>query len=69
MTKLNPQFIVNQAGERVSVVLPIAEYLRLLEEVEEQDNIKQYLSSKQAPQTFIDAEEAFASIEKKRLGK
>lgn len=32
---LNPQFVVNERGERVSVVLPLAEYEELLEDLED----------------------------------
>jgi len=32
---LNPQFVVNEKGERVSVVLPVAEYEELLEDLED----------------------------------
>lgn len=69
MTVLHPQFIVNQSGEKISVVLPIEEYNLLLAESEEQDDVKQYKKAKKGPQEFIDATAAFAQIDKKRSSK
>jgi hypothetical protein len=35
MKDLNPQFITNEAGERISVVLPISKFQELLEDIED----------------------------------
>ena len=32
---LNPQFITNEAGEKISVVLPISKFQELLEDLED----------------------------------
>ena len=32
---LNPQFITNEAGEKISVVLPLAKFEELLEDIED----------------------------------
>lgn len=32
---LNPQFITNEAGEKISVVLPISKFQELLEDIED----------------------------------
>lgn len=32
---LNPQFITNEAGEKISIVLPISRFLELLEDIED----------------------------------
>ncbi|GAB3567182.1 hypothetical protein GCM10027578_17570 [Spirosoma luteolum] len=37
-----PQYIVNEHGERVSVVLSIQEWQQMLDELEELDDIRQY---------------------------
>jgi hypothetical protein len=69
MAALHPQFIVNQTGEKVSVILPIAEYQKLLEEADDQSDIKQYLAAKKEPLEFLDAETSFEALDKKRAGK
>ncbi|WP_020614617.1 hypothetical protein [Sediminispirochaeta bajacaliforniensis] len=33
--KLHPQFVLNQDGERTSVILPIEEFYELLEDIED----------------------------------
>ncbi|MBI9085002.1 MAG: hypothetical protein JEZ11_15520 [Desulfobacterales bacterium] len=35
MKGLNPQFITNEAGEKISVVLPISKFQELLEDIED----------------------------------
>lgn len=40
--KVSPQFITNDKGEKVSVILPIKQYLKLLEVIEENEDIKLY---------------------------
>ena len=69
MTVLHPQFIVNSSGEKVSVVLPLAEYNKLMEEVDEQNDVKQYVAAKKEPLEFVDAQTGFAALDKKRASK
>jgi hypothetical protein len=59
MTALHPQYIVNQTGEKVSVILPLEEYNNLIAEAEEQEDIRQYKLAKKGPQEFIEAKSAF----------
>lgn len=40
--KLAPQYITNEKGEKISVILPIKEYLQLLEAIEENEDIRLY---------------------------
>jgi hypothetical protein len=35
LKELNPQYITNEAGEKISVVLPMAKFQELLEEIED----------------------------------
>ena len=43
MTKvLRPQYITDESGNRVSVVLPIQQWQTMLDELEELDDIRQY---------------------------
>lgn len=66
---MKTQFITNEKGERIAVILPIEEYKKLLEKLEDLEDIKLYdkLSSKK--QTFEVAEEAFKEVEKLRENK
>ncbi len=40
------QYLVDEQGKRVSVVLPVEEYERMLEELEELDDIRLYDEAK-----------------------
>ncbi|MCA9731240.1 MAG: hypothetical protein H6696_20425 [Deferribacteres bacterium] len=39
---MNIQFITNEAGKKVSVILPMAEYIKMREALEELEDIKSY---------------------------
>ena len=41
-SKITPQFITNDKGEKVSVILPIKQYLKLLDAIEENEDIRLY---------------------------
>jgi PHD/YefM family antitoxin component YafN of YafNO toxin-antitoxin module len=42
MSNLSPQYITDEKGKRISVVLSVEEYERLLEELEELEDIRLY---------------------------
>ena len=41
-SKITPQFITNDKGEKVSVILPIKQYLKLLDAIEDNEDIRLY---------------------------
>lgn len=59
---VRPQYITNANGERTSVILSIEEYERLLEEVEDAEDVKLYDKAKAAKQEFVDAKDAFVDV-------
>jgi PHD/YefM family antitoxin component YafN of YafNO toxin-antitoxin module len=46
MNAIHPQYITDKDGKKVSVVIPLAEYEQLLEELDELDDIKLYDEAK-----------------------
>lgn len=42
LTLVKPQYITNENGERISVVLPVDEYERMIQELEDMDDIRLY---------------------------
>lgn len=46
MIPIHPQYITNVHDERTAVVLPLAEWNRILEELEELDDIRAYDAAK-----------------------
>jgi hypothetical protein len=67
MITLNPQFIKDANGKNSLVVLTSEEYGKILEELEEVEDIKLYDNAKKGKQEFIEANQAFEEIEKNRV--
>jgi len=66
---LNESFVVDAKGRKVSVLLPIKDYQRLLEELEELQDIKAYDKATKGKQEFIPLEKALKEIEATRKKK
>jgi hypothetical protein len=60
------QFVVNERGEKVAVILGIEEYEELLEDLEDLQAVREYDEAKASGETPIPLEEALARIEKSR---
>jgi PHD/YefM family antitoxin component YafN of YafNO toxin-antitoxin module len=60
------QFVVNERGEKVAVVIGIEEYEKILEELEDRDAIREYEEAKASGETSIPFDEAIARIERNR---
>ena len=46
MNGIHPQYITDKDGKKVSVVIPLAEYEQILEELDELDDIRLFDESK-----------------------
>jgi hypothetical protein len=66
MEATKPQYIVDTKGKKISVILPIKNYERMLEDLEELEDIRLYDEAKAAKQEYLPAEEVFRSIEEER---
>jgi hypothetical protein len=56
-------YITDGKGKKISVVLPIKEYDRLIEAREELEDIKAYDTAKSKKSDLVEAETAFEEIE------
>ena len=63
MRSINPYFITDEKGEKISVALPIKDFKAIMEELED---IKRYDEAKESNQPSVVMEEAFKMIEAKR---
>ncbi|MGH9741993.1 MAG: type II toxin-antitoxin system prevent-host-death family antitoxin [Candidatus Acidiferrum sp.] len=61
------QFVVNERGERIAVVLSIEEYEKILEELDDLDDVRAYDEAKASGETPIPLEQALA--ENRRIRK
>jgi hypothetical protein len=66
MLKLKERYVVDGQGNRISVVLDIADYQELLEELEELESIRAYDAAKASGDQAIPFEQAVAQIESDR---
>lgn len=62
----NTQYITNKKGKKISVVLPIREYEKMLSDLDELSDIKAYDKAKSSKLKFMAAEEAFTYLKTKR---
>jgi hypothetical protein len=69
MLTVNPQFITDSTGKRISVVLPMKEFQAIMEELEELEDIALYDEAKKSKEPSIPIDDAFKMIEAKRQAK
>ncbi|MFK7969913.1 MAG: hypothetical protein AB8F95_06075 [Bacteroidia bacterium] len=63
---INPQFVTDNQGNTLAVILPIKAYKKMISDLEELEDIRLYDKAKSGEQSFVDAKEAFLEIEKNR---
>lgn len=69
MLTINPQYITDNTGKKISVVLSMKDFKAILEELEELEDIKLYGEAKKSNEPSIPVDEAFRMIEAKRRTK
>jgi hypothetical protein len=69
MLTVNPQYITDNAGKKLSVVLTIKDFNAIMEELEELEEIKLYDEAKKVNEPSIPIDEAFKLIEATRKTK
>ncbi len=60
------QFVVNERGEKVAVVLSIEEYEKILEELEELEDIRAFDEAEASGETPIPFDQAITEIKRSR---
>ena len=65
-TKVNPQYITDNTGRKISVILPIRDFKTIMEELEELEDIRLYDDAKKSNEPSIPIDRAFEMIEAKR---
>lgn len=69
MLTVHPQYITDNTGKKISVVLPMKDFKAIMEELEELEDIKLYDEAKKSNKPSIPIDEAFKMIEAKRKSK
>jgi len=65
-TRVNPQYITDNAGRKISVILPLKDFRTIMEELEELEDIRLYDDAKKSNEPSIPIDKAFEMIEAKR---
>ncbi len=63
---MRTQFITDDHGKKLAVILPIKEYNKMVDDLEELEDIRLFDAAKKGKPEFMDAEQAFREIEEAR---
>jgi len=66
MLTVNPQYITDSTGKKISVVLSIKEFKTIMEELEELEDVRLYDEAKASDEPSVPIDEAFKIIEANR---
>ena len=66
MTTVNEGYVVDEDGNRVGVILPMEEYQKLLEELDELESIRAYDTAKRSGDEAVPFDQAVREIEQDR---
>lgn len=64
MANIHPEYVVDEKQRRKAVLLPLSEWNRILEDLEELDDIRAYDRAKAGSQESIPFEQAVREIRK-----
>ena len=64
---MNNQYVTNQSGENIAVILSIKDYEKIMDDLDEYACIKAYDKAKQRKQEYVSASDMFKTIEQKRI--
>lgn len=62
---MNEQYIIDAEGKKTAVVLPYAEWRKILELLEELDDIRTYDEAKKQPSDLVSLDQALQDLGKK----
>jgi len=63
MLPLHPQYVVDENQRPQAVLLPVAEWERIVEELDELDDIRAYDEAKAGPQEAVPFDQALREIQ------
>ena len=66
MITFKEKYVINEKGEKVSVLLDLKDYQRILEELEELESIRAYDTAKASGEKPLSFEQAVKEIEKEK---
>ena len=67
MQKIHPEYLIDKDKKAKAVVIPIAEWEKIIEDLEELDDIRAYDKAKSKDEESIDFETAIREIEEGKV--
>jgi hypothetical protein len=61
--KINPQYITDNMGKKISVILPLNDFRAIMDELEELEDVRLYDKAKKSNEPSIPIDMAFEMIE------
>ncbi|MEN6449413.1 MAG: hypothetical protein ABFC96_02890 [Thermoguttaceae bacterium] len=68
MSTVHPQFVFDEDQHLQAVLLPVAEWERIVEDLEELDDIRAYDEATVGPQDAVPLDQAIHEIDEGRVG-
>lgn len=69
MLTIDPKFITDRAGKKISVVLPIKDFEAMMEQLDNLEDVRLYDEAKKHDEPSLPIDEAFEIIESIKKGK
>jgi PHD/YefM family antitoxin component YafN of YafNO toxin-antitoxin module len=63
---MKPQYITNEKGKKIAVVIPVEQYAQMIERLEEFADIRAYDDAKMVNEPSIPIKRAFKELDAKR---
>lgn len=63
---MDTQFVTDNDGNKIAVIIPINQYQKMIEQLEDSEDAQLYKEAMEGDLDFIDAEKAFQELDKKR---
>ena len=63
MITIHPKYVIDENDQKSAVLLPVAEWERVVEDLEELDDIRTYDAVKSVPQDSVPFEQAVREIQ------
>ncbi|MEI6816449.1 MAG: hypothetical protein WCL14_07540 [Bacteroidota bacterium] len=67
--KMRTQYITDTKGKKLGVILSLEDYQKMIEELEDLQDIRRYVEAKASKEPSIPIDDAFKMIESKRKAK
>ncbi|CAI9430366.1 Uncharacterised protein [Candidatus Ornithobacterium hominis] len=67
MIAINPKYITNEKGDKISAILPMKDYKKMISIIEEFEDIKLFDESMSDKTKAVPMDKAFAQIEEKSI--